>query len=89
MATIKVRDLLRGCAPGRLQGVAVIPLSDIDRAIAETRRVVEQLGFPGINVYPDAVDGRMLPTELLDIVAMNRERLDGIERDDRRVAGRR
>jgi predicted TIM-barrel fold metal-dependent hydrolase len=46
--------------PQRLQGVAVIPLVDVEMAVAETRRVVEQLGFPGINIYPDEVDGRML-----------------------------
>ena len=32
-------------APSRLYGVGVVPLQDVDAAIAEMRRCVEQLGF--------------------------------------------
>jgi predicted TIM-barrel fold metal-dependent hydrolase len=45
--------------PSRLKGVAVIPLKDIDLAVKETRRAVEELGFVGITLYPEKVSGRL------------------------------
>ena len=45
--------------PSRLKGVACIPLCDIEMAIEETRRTVRDLGFVGITVHPEPVDGRL------------------------------
>lgn len=45
--------------PQRLKGVAMIPLHDIDMAIAETRRVVNDLDFVGITIHPEKVRGRL------------------------------
>ncbi len=42
----------------RLKGVAIIPLADIDLAVEETRRAVNELGFVGITLYPEKVRGR-------------------------------
>ncbi|HEY7165700.1 MAG TPA: amidohydrolase family protein [Candidatus Binatia bacterium] len=42
--------------PDRLKGVALVALQDVDAAIKEARRAVEQLGFVGV----------MMPTNVLD-----------------------
>jgi uncharacterized protein len=42
--------------PARLKGVALVALQDVNAAIAEARRAVEQLGFIGV----------MMPTNVLD-----------------------
>ncbi len=45
--------------PSRLKGVACIPLCDIEMAVEETRRAINELGFAGITVHPEPVDGRV------------------------------
>ena len=42
----------------RLMGVGVIPIQDVKLAIAEAKRVVNELGFKGIFVRPNPVKGR-------------------------------
>jgi len=44
-------------APGRLYGVGVVPLQDIDAAVAEMRRCTEQLGFKAVMLRPAAYRG--------------------------------
>jgi predicted TIM-barrel fold metal-dependent hydrolase len=44
--------------PNRLYGAGVIPLQDIDAAIAEMRRCVEQLGFKAVMIRPAPYRGR-------------------------------
>jgi predicted TIM-barrel fold metal-dependent hydrolase len=44
----------------RLMAVGVIPVQDIDAAVAETRRVVHELGFKAIFVRPNPIKGRTL-----------------------------
>ena len=39
-------------APTRLSGVAVVPLQDVDAAIVEMRRCVEDLDFKGVMIRP-------------------------------------
>ena len=46
--------------PARLKGVALLPLHDIDFAVAEARRAVRDLGFVGVSLYPEPAKGRML-----------------------------
>jgi predicted TIM-barrel fold metal-dependent hydrolase len=46
--------------PSRLKGVALLPLQQIDLAIEEARRVVNNLGFVGVTVHCEPVDGRLL-----------------------------
>jgi len=46
--------------PARLKGVAILPLQAIDLAIEEARRVVNDLGFVGVTVHCEPVDGRLL-----------------------------
>tara|TARA_B100001123_G_scaffold293398_1_gene327013 strand:+ start:330 stop:1466 length:1137 start_codon:yes stop_codon:yes gene_type:complete len=44
----------------RLKGVAMISLADIDGAVEEVKRAVQELGFWGISVHPDPIYGRIL-----------------------------
>jgi predicted TIM-barrel fold metal-dependent hydrolase len=44
-------------APTRLYGVGMVPLQDLDAAIVEMRRCVEQLGFKAIMLRPAAYRG--------------------------------
>lgn len=44
-------------APDRLYGVAIVPLQDIDAAIAEMRRSIEDLGFKAVMLRPAAYRG--------------------------------
>lgn len=46
--------------PERLKGVALLPLQAIDLAVEEARRAVNELGFVGVTVHPEPVNGRML-----------------------------
>ena len=46
--------------PSRLKGVAILPLQAIDLAIEEARRAVVELGFVGVTVHCEPVDGRLL-----------------------------
>jgi predicted TIM-barrel fold metal-dependent hydrolase len=49
--------------PTRLKGVAMLPLYDVDMAIDEARRAVNELGFVGVTVHCEPVNGR-LPYDL-------------------------
>jgi predicted TIM-barrel fold metal-dependent hydrolase len=44
-------------APSRLYGVGVVPLQDIDAAVAEMRRCTQQLGFKAVMLRPAAYRG--------------------------------
>ncbi len=46
--------------PERLKGVALLPLQAIDLAVEEARRAVNELGFVGLTVHPEPVNGRFL-----------------------------
>ena len=46
--------------PARLKGIALLPLQAIDLAVEEARRAVEELGFVGVTVHSEPVDGRLL-----------------------------
>jgi predicted TIM-barrel fold metal-dependent hydrolase len=50
----------------RLMGVGVIPVQDIDAALAETRRCIKELGFKAIFVRPNPVKGRTLSDAYYD-----------------------
>lgn len=52
--------------PDRLIGVAVVPMQDIDAAIAEARRAVEKLGMRGVMVRPNPYKGRNLDDPAYD-----------------------
>jgi predicted TIM-barrel fold metal-dependent hydrolase len=53
--------------PGRLFGVAAVPLQDLDLAVAELRRAVERLGFRAVWIRPAAyVDDLPLSHEVYD-----------------------
>jgi predicted TIM-barrel fold metal-dependent hydrolase len=54
--------LARYCsaAPERLLGTAVLALQDIDRALAELRRAIGELGFRAVYMRPNPVAGRTL-----------------------------
>jgi predicted TIM-barrel fold metal-dependent hydrolase len=38
--------------PGRLHGVAIVPLQDADAAITEARRAIDELGFKAVMIRP-------------------------------------
>jgi predicted TIM-barrel fold metal-dependent hydrolase len=44
----------------RLKGVALIPFRSVDLAIKETQRAIKDLGFLGVTLHPEPVDGRLL-----------------------------
>jgi predicted TIM-barrel fold metal-dependent hydrolase len=44
----------------RLVGIAVVPQNDVDAAVAEARRAVEELGFRGVMVRPNPIRGRLM-----------------------------
>ena len=50
----------------RLMGVGVIPIQDVKLAIAEAKRVVNELGFKGIFVRPNPVKGRNIDDAYYD-----------------------
>ncbi|HWH79116.1 MAG TPA: amidohydrolase family protein [Candidatus Binatus sp.] len=50
----------------RLMGVGAIPVQDVKMAIAEARRVVNELGFKGIFVRPNPVKGRNIDDPYYD-----------------------
>lgn len=56
----------RRADPRRLLAVAVIPMQEIQAAVAETRRAVLELGAKGIFVRPNPVKGRMLDDPYYD-----------------------
>ena len=61
--------------PDRLKGAAVIPLRNIEMAVEETRRAATELGFVGITLYPEPVDGRLLYDPEVDPLWAELERL--------------
>jgi uncharacterized protein len=50
----------------RLMAVGAIPVQDVNAAVAETRRVVNELGFKAIFVRPNPVKGRTLDDPYYD-----------------------
>ena len=44
--------------PNRLYGAAMVAVQDIELAVGEVRRAVEQLGFRGVFIRPNPVSGR-------------------------------
>lgn len=62
--------------PQRLKGVAMIPFHDIDMAVDEVRRVVEDLGFVGITLHPEKVAGRLLYDPEMEPIWAKAEHLD-------------
>jgi predicted TIM-barrel fold metal-dependent hydrolase len=50
----------------RLMGVAVIPVQDVNRAIEEARRAVNELGFKGIFIRPNPIKGRNIDDPYYD-----------------------
>ena len=48
--------------PERLKGVALLPLQAIDLAVEEARRAVNELGFVGVTVHPEPVNGACCTT---------------------------
>ncbi|MBL75537.1 MAG: hypothetical protein CL763_01205 [Chloroflexi bacterium] len=47
-------------SPSRLKGVGLLPLQAVDLAIEEARRVVNELGFVGVTLHSEPVNGRLL-----------------------------
>jgi predicted TIM-barrel fold metal-dependent hydrolase len=50
----------------RLMGVGVIPVQDINLAIAEAHRTVKELGFKGVFVRPNPIKGRNIDDPYYD-----------------------
>ena len=46
--------------PKRFAGIALVPIQDVDAAIAEAQRAVGKLGFRGVFLRPNPVNGRNL-----------------------------
>lgn len=61
--------------PARLKGVALLPLQAIDLAVEEVKRVVTDLGFVGVTVHPEPVNGRLLYDEEVEPLWSEIERL--------------
>jgi uncharacterized protein len=51
--------------PNRLLGAGMISPFDVQDAVAETRRCVQELGFRGVFLRPNEVNGRKLARSLL------------------------
>lgn len=49
-----------GTDSARLKGIALLPLQSVDQAIEEARRAVDELGFVGVTMHLEPVDGRLL-----------------------------
>jgi predicted TIM-barrel fold metal-dependent hydrolase len=62
-------------APSRLRAMAVVPLQDVDAAVTELRRAVEELGLLGATVPPN-VAGRNLDRPEFDPLWAEAQRLD-------------
>lgn len=62
--------------PKRLKGIALLPLQAIDLAIEEARRVVNELGFVGVSVHTEPVNGRLLYDPEVEPLWDEIERLD-------------
>ena len=78
--------------PQRLKGVALVSLQDIELAIMELRRATEELGFVGVSIHPEPVNGRLLYDPEVEPLWAEAERLNvavgihgtgtGISQDD-------
>ena len=55
-----------GADRGRLMAAGAIPVQDVNAAVAETRRVVNELGFKAIFVRPNPVKGRTIDDPYYD-----------------------
>ncbi len=53
-------------SPGRLVGVAALPMQDPEGAVAEARRAIEELGMRGVFVRPNPYNGRPLHDPAFD-----------------------
>ncbi|MEM2972791.1 MAG: amidohydrolase family protein [Candidatus Caldarchaeum sp.] len=51
-------DIAKACErfPGRLEGMATVPVNDVDAAVEELKRCVDELGFKGV-IIPTRVNG--------------------------------
>ena len=61
--------------PDRLKGIALLPLQALDLAIEEARRAVTELGFVGVTVHTEPVNGRLLYDEEVEPLWTEVERL--------------
>ena len=61
--------------PARLKGVALLPLQAVDLAIEEARRAADELGFVGVTLHPEPVNGRLLYDEAVEPLWAEIERL--------------
>jgi predicted TIM-barrel fold metal-dependent hydrolase len=62
--------------PGRLHGVALVPLQDVPVAVRELRRAVSELGFKAVMVRPNRHAGRFLHDPHFDPFWREAEALD-------------
>ena len=53
-------------APDRLKGVGLLGLNDIDAAVAEARRCIDELGMKALIVRPNPVNGRTFDDPVYD-----------------------
>jgi uncharacterized protein len=60
----------------RLMGVGVVPMQDIEMAVAETHRCVKELGFRAMFVRPNPVNGRTLDDSYYDPLYQTLVQLD-------------
>jgi predicted TIM-barrel fold metal-dependent hydrolase len=63
-------------APERMRGAAMVPPHDVDAAVLETRRAVEQLGFRAIFLAPGTVSRRPWHDPYYDPLWAECQRLD-------------
>jgi predicted TIM-barrel fold metal-dependent hydrolase len=63
-------------APERMLGAAMVPPHDVEQAVLETRRAVEQLGFRAIFLAPGAVNRRPWHDPYYDPLWAECQRLD-------------
>ena len=61
--------------PDRLKGIALLPLQALDLAIEEACRAVTELGFVGVTVHTEPVNGRLLYDEEVEPLWTENERL--------------
>jgi predicted TIM-barrel fold metal-dependent hydrolase len=61
--------------PGRLKPSALITLHDVELAVGETRRVVEDLGAVGLSLVPEPIRGRHIHDRYYDPLWREAEKL--------------
>jgi predicted TIM-barrel fold metal-dependent hydrolase len=62
--------------PARLKACGVIPLHDVDLAVDETRRIIQEKGHVGVCLTPEHHNGRALHDPYYDPLWATLERLD-------------